>query len=377
MSRPALRVDARESARAALGALLAVTLTGVIAQWAGAHWEARAWMVAPIGASAVLLFAVPASPLARPWSVIAGNTLSALIGIGFVRIIPDANVAAGLAVGTAIGAMVLLRCLHPPGGATALLVALGGVTDPLFALFPVLVDSTLLVAIALILRRVSPPTPALPAPVPPTVLPEPTLRISDADLDAALERHNRALDVERDDLDAVLREAQANAYARTMGALTCRDAMTPNPRSVEPGTPLQAAWRLMHAHSIKALPVVDTQARIVGIVTLSDFVRRTMDRMTSEGSAAPPQASFTPTGGELGAARPWGRSENPIRPEPVIADIMSRRVRVAGESLSLVELLPLFSEGGHHHLPVVDAGSRLVGMITQSDVFRALHPPPS
>lgn len=350
MSRPALRVDARESARAALGALLAVTLTGVIAQWAGAHWEARAWMVAPIGASAVLLFAVPASPLARPWSVIAGNTLSALIGIGFVRIVPDANLAAGLAVGSAIGAMVLLRCLHPPGGATALLVALGGVTDPLFALFPVLVDSTLLVAIALILRRVSPPAPAQPVPVPPTVLPEPTLRISDVDLDAALERHNRALDVERDDLDVILREAQANAYARTMGALTCRDAMTANPRSVEPGTPLQAAWQLMHAHSIKALPVVDTQRRIVGIVTLSDFVRRTMEPMTSE---------------------------DPTGPESVIADIMSRRVRVAGESLRLVELLPLFSEGGHHHLPVVDADTRLVGMITQSDVFRALHPPPA
>lgn len=349
MSRPALRVDARESARAAFGALLAVTLTGVIAQWAGAQWQARAWMVAPIGASAVLLFAVPASPLARPWSVIAGNTLSALVGIGFVRIVPDANLAAGLAVGTAIGAMVLLRCLHPPGGATALLVALGGITDPLFALFPVLVDSTLLVTIALVLRRLRPWSPSLSASAPRAALAEPTLRISDVDLDAALERHYRVLDIERDDLDVVLRQAQANAYARTMGALTCRDAMTANPRSVVPDTPLREAWELMHGHSIKALPVVDTQARIVGIVTLSDFVRRTMDRSASEA---------------------------PAGLEAVIADIMSRRVRVAGESLRLVELLPLFSEGGHHHLPVVDANSRLIGMITQSDVFRALHPPP-
>jgi CBS domain-containing membrane protein len=36
-------------------------------------------IVAPLGASAVLVFAVPASPLAQPWPVIGGNTISALV----------------------------------------------------------------------------------------------------------------------------------------------------------------------------------------------------------------------------------------------------------------------------------------------------------
>ena len=56
-----------------------------------------------------------------------------------------------------------------------------------------------------------------------------------------------------------------------------------------------------------------------------------------------------------------------------IGQVMTRRVRVAGIDQHVIELLPLFSEGGHHHLPVVDAAHTLVGMITQSDLVRAMH----
>ena len=56
-----------------------------------------------------------------------------------------------------------------------------------------------------------------------------------------------------------------------------------------------------------------------------------------------------------------------------VGAIMTRRVRVASEQLHVIELLPLFSEGGHHHLPVVDAQQHLVGILTQSDLVRALH----
>jgi len=70
-----------------------------------------------MGASSVLLFAVPASPLAQPWSIVGGNFVSALVGIGCAHWIPDPALAATLAVGLAIIAMFQLRCLHPPGGA--------------------------------------------------------------------------------------------------------------------------------------------------------------------------------------------------------------------------------------------------------------------
>lgn len=57
----------------------------------------------------------------------------------------------------------------------------------------------------------------------------------------------------------------------------------------------------------------------------------------------------------------------------LVGAIMTRHVRVASEQLHVIELLPLFSEGGHHHLPVVDARQHLVGILTQSDLVRALH----
>jgi CBS domain-containing membrane protein len=83
------------------------------------------WLVAPLGASAVLVFAVPASPLAQPWSVIGGNLISGAVGIGFGLSLGSAALAASFAVGTAIAVMIYARCLHPPGGACALLCALG------------------------------------------------------------------------------------------------------------------------------------------------------------------------------------------------------------------------------------------------------------
>ncbi len=83
-------------------------------------------IVASMGASAVLLFAVPHGPLSQPWSVIGGHMVSAIIGVTCARFVPDLFLAAALAVGLAIGAMHYLRCIHPPGGATAITAVIGG-----------------------------------------------------------------------------------------------------------------------------------------------------------------------------------------------------------------------------------------------------------
>ena len=74
-------------------------------------------LVAPMGASAVLLFAVPASPLAQPWSIIGGNLVSATVGVACASWIADPVGAGALAVALAICAMFALRCVHPPSGA--------------------------------------------------------------------------------------------------------------------------------------------------------------------------------------------------------------------------------------------------------------------
>ena len=91
----------RDRAIGAVGALVCLALTAAVCAYAplGAGLPA---VVAPLGASAVLVFAVPASPLAQPWPVIGGNTISALVGVAVFHLVPSAPVAAGVAVGAAI-----------------------------------------------------------------------------------------------------------------------------------------------------------------------------------------------------------------------------------------------------------------------------------
>lgn len=83
-------------------------------------------IIASMGSSAVLLFAVPHGPLSQPWSVFGGHLVSAIVGVTCVKLIPSPMLAAAIAVALAIGAMHYLRCIHPPGGATALGAVLGG-----------------------------------------------------------------------------------------------------------------------------------------------------------------------------------------------------------------------------------------------------------
>jgi len=83
-------------------------------------------LIASMGASAVLLFAVPHGALSQPWALVGGHLISAVIGVSCAKLIPDQLIAAPLATGLAVGAMYYLRCIHPPGGATALVSVIGG-----------------------------------------------------------------------------------------------------------------------------------------------------------------------------------------------------------------------------------------------------------
>ncbi|MDP1790665.1 MAG: HPP family protein [Methylibium sp.] len=357
-----LPVGPTERARAALGAALGLLLTGLLSRWVAAQWPgvAMPWLVAPLGASAVLVFAVPASPLAQPWSVVGGNTISALIGIACAHLIPDPAWAAAIAVGLAIGAMFALRCLHPPGGAMALLTALSGVGSFGFAWFPACFNSVLLVLAGAVYNSATRrPYPHAQLAAPPGPGGDETHRFSDADLDAVLERYGQVIDVSRDDLVALLHAAEAEAYRRHFGATLCADIMTREVVTVSFGTELQDAWALLREHRIKALPVVDRARRVVGIVTLADFLRHA-DLDIHEGWSARLRSFIRRT--------PATHSDKP----EVVGQIMTRQVRVASEDRPVAELVPLFAQGGHHHIPIVGPEARLVGMLTQSDVVSAL-----
>jgi CBS domain-containing membrane protein len=82
-------------------------------------------LVASMGASSILLFAVTSSPLSQPWPLVGGNILPALIAVSCGKFVPDLIFAAALSVALSLFVMQILRCLHPPGGAMALIPLMG------------------------------------------------------------------------------------------------------------------------------------------------------------------------------------------------------------------------------------------------------------
>jgi CBS-domain-containing membrane protein len=204
---------------ACIGAAAGIALTMMVCAGVSPGAADLPIIVAPLGASAVLVFAVPSSPLAQPWSVVGGNTLSALAGVAAYQLIPSATLAAGVAVGGAILVMSLCRCLHPPGGAAALTAVIGGGSIHAagfgFAFVPVALNSVALISIGMVYHRVTRHSyPHKPASAP---SPAAESRIVRSDVDRALADMHDSFDIAREDLDALLAHAERHAAARTAG----------------------------------------------------------------------------------------------------------------------------------------------------------------
>jgi CBS domain-containing membrane protein len=139
------QVPWRERIRSVFGAFIGLMLVLTMAKFLGEIGGLDEWLMASLGASALLVFALPQSPMAQPWAVIAGNTLSAVVGIATVHLVSEPLLAMPLAASLSILGMFVLRCLHPPAAAVALIAVLGHVMHYRYAFFPVMVDSFLLV----------------------------------------------------------------------------------------------------------------------------------------------------------------------------------------------------------------------------------------
>ncbi|MFM2301375.1 MAG: hypothetical protein RLZZ84_1111 [Pseudomonadota bacterium] len=210
--------------RGALGAGLAIALTGLASYLALRGDPAMPWLLAPMGASAVLIFVLPASPLSQPWPVLGGHLIAALVGMLAHGVSPMLGaapwLAAALAVGGAIAAMSMARCLHPPAGGTALITALPGPSIVAagwhFLLMPLTLNVVLMLACGAVWNRLtghSYPHRAQGAPV----IANWVGHIEDADLDAVLEEWDEVLDVSRDDLLALVHAIEARVRNRFRG----------------------------------------------------------------------------------------------------------------------------------------------------------------
>lgn len=117
----------------------------------------KALLLGSMGASAVLVFMFPDSHFSKFRSVVFGHLVSGVVGLLSALWIPDPNWAAGAAVGGAMLVMRFMNCVHPPGGATALVMVIGG--DSIHAhglrylLNPVLLNALILGGCDVFLRR--------------------------------------------------------------------------------------------------------------------------------------------------------------------------------------------------------------------------------
>lgn len=108
-----------------LGSFLGIGAVALVSQWVLAGTD-LVLMIGSLGASAVLVYGAPRSPLAQPRNLIGGHMLSALIGVLCFQLLhPIPGLAEAVAVASAIALMHLTRTLHPPGGATALIAVIG------------------------------------------------------------------------------------------------------------------------------------------------------------------------------------------------------------------------------------------------------------
>jgi CBS domain-containing membrane protein len=364
-------VPRAERMRSVAGALLGLLLVGGASLLLTGKDNVAAAMVAPMGASAVLLFCVPASPLAQPWAVIGGNTVAALTGVACAHAIANPLLAAPLAGCLAILFMFFLRCLHPPSGAVALTAVLGGPAVHAagfgFALAPVALNSVLIVLAALAFnnltgRRYPHSQQSALKNTHATSDPVPTARLGFAreDLDAALARYGQVLDVSRDDLEHILLETGMHAYGRRSGVITCGEIMSKDVVTIEPGTPLALAWRLLRRHRVHYLPVLRRDRRVAGILGQSDFLHHAgLDEYRTAGERLRELA------GHLFGYRP-------DRPE-IAAQIMTTAVKTVRAAEPIAALVPLMSNSGLHDVPVVGEDGVFVGIVSQSDLLAALY----
>ena len=344
-------------ARAGLGAALGLLLAGLALRGLGIGW-----LIAPFGASAVLVYAVPNSPLAQPWSVVMGNALSALVALAVVTALPYPGFAVPLAVGLAIVLMLLTRALHPPGGAVALLVALGGGADWLQVLGPVTAGSCLLVLIGVLWNRAvgraypfrQPAQPGLHG----TEDPAPPARIGlePAELATLLEDYRQSANIGVADLARLVGAAEVAAAARRMEGFTAADIMSRDLVTVGPEAPLGQVADLFRSRGFTSLPVV-AEGRFLGLIFQIDLIRRARADAFRQ---------------HLTLIRALTHLIDSHRKRPPKAgEIMETGTPRIAPDTPVGALLPLLADGGAEAVAVVEA-ERIVGIVTRTDLVSAL-----
>lgn len=331
-----------------LGALLGLAISSLISWWV--LGDINAWYIAPMGASSVLLFAVPASPLAQPWNIVVGNTIAALIGVTCYHLFPNLTVAFSVAVSLSIFLMMSTDSLHPPSGAVAITAVLGGESihqlGYQFLFLPVLLNSVLLLGIAIIFNRLlGKPYPQVAQLNTRSKDPTPTQKVSihPQDIQEVLEEQTQLLDISEYDLQKLILKAQQKAQARAMPTFTCQDIMSRDVISLNEQDDILVALDKFKNMNLMSLPVLNRQDELVGTLALYEVVewfKRATDMRNS-----------------------W---------EHHVKDIMVRQVVTVKPEQAIQDLVPYFVERSFNYIPVIEQ-KKLVGMISRADMIAVLN----
>lgn len=213
-----------EKAISGLGAFLGIYLVYLNADWTFRQGPigntAPLLVVGSMGATAVLLFAVPHGVLSQPWAVLGGHLVSAFIGVSCYRYVPAGYILPALAVSLSVVAMYYLRCMHPPGGATALAAVVGGdqITELgyRYLLNPIVLNVATILVIAFIFNfafrwRRYPAHMARQRHLPMVRQSERIHELTHEDFSAAIQSVNSFIDISAEDLAELLERAKFHA----------------------------------------------------------------------------------------------------------------------------------------------------------------------
>ena len=330
------------------------------------------WVVASMGASAVLLFAVPKGPLSQPWSFVAGHLFSAFIGISVARLITDPVMASSVAVSLAIFVMYLTRSLHPPGGATALTAVVGGsaITELgyWYMLTPIALNLIVMLIWALIINNLM-PNRCYPNGIKninkqriidETIgLKRPNM-IHRSDLHEALTEMDVFVDVSEDDLNKIFNLSLMHTHKKKMGEILCRDIMTTNVISVEYDTDVEQVWKLLIENRVHAFPVIDRAGYVLGVISMDDFLNQII--VNSNSNIITQLHDFILK----------TNASHTDKPE-CAGHLMSKPAITISENQHILDLYELFYSHNIHHLPVVNNDNKLCGIITPKDLLLAFQ----
>ena len=331
-----------------LGALIGLAISSFIS------WHVlggfNAWYIAPMGATSVLLFAVSASPLSQPWNLIIGNSIASIVGVSCAIFIAEPTLAFSLAVALAIFLMMSTDSLHPPSGAVAITAVMGGDSvhqlGYAFILYPVLLNSILLLIVAVIYNRM------LGKKFPQVAQinirskdPTPTQKVTiqPQDIKDALADQTELLDISEYDLQKIILKAQENANARQVNDYLCQDIMSKDVIFLYAEDDIHKALDKFKQVNLMSLPVVNADNELVGTLALYEVVE-------------------------------WFKGSTDIHSswQHLVKQIMNLQVVTVQPQQPIQDLIPYFVERSFNYIPVVD-GKKIVGIISRADMIAAMQ----